>query len=213
VERRLVAEGAQLSDDEIHALVFEPGFSTAEQVTDVSGRGVGMDVVRRNVEALRGSVAIESARGVGTTISLRLPLTLAIIAGFRVQVGAETYILPLDTVAECVELPRGAAPGRAGVMELRGRPLPFLRLREVFELGGEPPPRENVVVVRHGGAGAGLVVDALLGESQTVVKPLGRMFQAVRGVSGSAILGDGRVALILDVAGLLREALRRAAVH
>lgn len=211
VERGLVAEGAQLSEQEAFGLVFEPGFSTAEKVTEVSGRGVGMDVVRRNVEALRGSVSVESAPGAGTTVTLRFPLTLAIIQGFRVSVADDVYILPLDAVAECVELPQGSGRGRQGVLDLRGQPLPFVRLREHFGLGGDPPARENVVVVRYAGAAVGLAVDALLGESQTVIKPLGKMFQGIRGISGSAILGDGRVALILDIAGLLRDALRRAA--
>jgi two-component system chemotaxis sensor kinase CheA len=210
VERGLVAEGASLGEQEIYALIFEPGFSTAEQVTEVSGRGVGMDVVRRNVNALRGSVTVESAPGRGTTISLRVPLTLAIIDGFRVGVGDDVYILPLEAVSECLELPRAGGRGRTGVLDLRGRPLPFLRLREHFKVGGSAPPRENVVVVQHAGAAVGLAVDALLGESQTVIKPLGPMLRGVAGLSGTAILGDGRVALILDVPGLLREALRRA---
>jgi two-component system chemotaxis sensor kinase CheA len=212
VEKGLVGVGAPLMDDEVYELIFEPGFSTREQVTDVSGRGVGMDVVRRNVEALRGSVSVESELGRGTTITLRFPLTLAIIEGFRVVVAGEVYILPLEAVAECVELPAGSDRGRCGVLNLRGEPLPFLRLRDHFQLGGDAPPRENVVVVQHAGARVGLTVDSLLGESQTVIKPLGRMFQGVRGISGSAILGDGRVALILDIAGLLRETLKRATV-
>jgi two-component system chemotaxis sensor kinase CheA len=209
VERGLVPDGAPLADGDVYALIFEPGFSTAERVTELSGRGVGMDVVRRNVDALRGSVSVESTPGRGTTISLRLPLTLAIIQGFRVGVAGEVYILPLEAVSECVELPAGSDRGRCGILSLRGRPLPFLRLRDQFGLGGQPPARENVVVVEHAGAAVGLAVDALLGESQTVIKPLGRMLQGVRGISGSAILGDGRVALILDVPGLLREALGR----
>ena len=194
-------------------LVFEPGLSTSDQVTAISGRGVGMDVVRRNVEALRGTAALESASGQGTTVTLRLPLTLAIIQGFRVVVAGETYVLPLDAVVECLEMPaeeRGRTEA-TGVIDLRGRPLPFLRLRSRFGLAAAPAERENVVVVRHGEACAGLGVDSLLGESQTVIKPLGKMFQGVPGVSGSSILGDGRVALILDVAGLLREVLRKAA--
>jgi len=210
VEKGLLAEGAPLTDEEIFGLIFEPGFSTSEQVTDVSGRGVGMDVVRRNVEALRGSVSVASEPGRGTTITLRFPLTLAIIQGFRVSVAGVVYILPLDSVAECMELPEGAERGRCGVLDVRGQPLPFLRLREQFGLSGDPPARENVVLVQHAGASVGLAVDALLGESQTVIKPLGRMFQGVRGISGSAILGDGRVALIVDVPGLLRDALRLA---
>jgi two-component system chemotaxis sensor kinase CheA len=198
--------------DALLRLVFEPGFSTRERVTDVSGRGVGLDVVRRNVEALHGSVSVESAEGRGTTLTLRLPLTLAIVQGFRVGVGAETYILPLDSVVECLELPAGVGePGEVtGVLGLRGQPLPFLRLRNHLGVPGDAPGREAVVVVRHGGATAGIAVDHLFGESQTVVKPLGRMFQGLPGIAGSSILGDGTVALILDVGGLLREALRRA---
>jgi two-component system chemotaxis sensor kinase CheA len=211
VEQRLAPEGAALGDDEIFAFVFEPGFSTAEKVTDVSGRGVGMDVVRRNAEALRGSAAVASVAGAGTTVSVRFPLTLAIIEGFRVRVAEDVYILPLDAVVECLELPPGGERRRVGVLDLRGKPLPYLRLRQHFGHAGEPPARENVVVVQHAGGTVGLAVDALLGESQAVIKPLGRMFQAVRGISGSTILGDGRVALILDVGALLREALPRTA--
>jgi two-component system chemotaxis sensor kinase CheA len=211
VERHLVADGAALTDDEVFAFVFEPGFSTAERVTDVSGRGVGMDVVRKNAELLRGSAAVSSTPGRGATVSMRLPLTLAIIEGFGVQVAEDVYILPLDAVVECLELPAVGERRRTGVLELRGKPLPYLRLRHQLGHGGEGPERENVVVVEHAGATVGLAVDALLGESQAVIKPLGRMFRAVRGVSGSTILGDGRVALILDVGALLREALPRAA--
>lgn len=198
--------------DALLRLVLEPGFSTSEQVTQVSGRGVGLDVVRRNVEALHGSVSVESPAGRGTTITLRLPLTLAIVQGFRVGVGDDTFILPLDSVVECLDLPAEAAgAGEAtGVVGLRGRPLPYLRLRRHLGVPGDAPAREAVVVVRHGEASAGIAVDRLLGESQTVIKPLGRPFHGVPGISGSSVLGDGRVALILDVAGLLRETLRRA---
>jgi two-component system chemotaxis sensor kinase CheA len=209
----LVAEGESLSDREIHRLVLEPGFSTAQEITDLSGRGVGLDVVRRNVERLRGSVGIESREGEGTTITLRLPLTLAIIAGFAVGVENETYLIPLDAVVECLELPREECPhadGR-GVLSLRGAALPYLRLREHFRLPGAAPSREQVVVIRHEGGQAGIVVDALYGEGQTVIKPLGRLFQGLPGIVGSAILGSGRVALILDVEALLREAVPRRA--
>lgn len=211
----LATDGARLSDEDLARVVFEPGFSTADRVTELSGRGVGMDVVRRNVEALRGSVAIESERGRGTTVTIRVPLTLAIIQGFKIGIGDEAYILPLDSVVECLELPpeQTAAPHACGVVNLRGKPLPYLRLREHFALEGARPPRENVVVVQHGAQTAGVVVDALHGESSTVIKPLGAMFKGIPGVAGSSILGNGRVALILDVAGLLREALRRAAAR
>jgi two-component system chemotaxis sensor kinase CheA len=211
----LVAEGARLTDEDVARVLFEPGFSTADRITDISGRGVGMDVVRKNVEALRGSVAIESELGKGTTVTIRVPLTLAIIQGFKVGIADEMYILPLEAVVECLELPgsESASPHACGVVNLRGRPLPYLRLRDHFSLAGERPARENVVVVQHGAQTAGVVVDALHGESSTVIKPLGTMFKGIPGVAGSSILGNGRVALILDVAGLLREALRRAAAR
>ena len=206
-----VTDSEGLTDHELHRLVLEPGFSTAPQITDLSGRGVGLDVVRRNVERLRGSVGIESREGEGTTITLRLPLTLAIIAGFVVGVEDETYVIPLDTVVECLELPRGQCPhpdGR-GVLGVRGKALPYFRLREVFGLPSSPKGREHVVVVRHDGGHVGLAVDALCGESQTVIKPLGPLFQGLPGIAGSAVLGSGRVALILDVEALVRQAVPR----
>jgi two-component system chemotaxis sensor kinase CheA len=211
----LAADAARLTDEDLARIVFEPGFSTAARVTDISGRGVGMDVVRRNVEALRGSVSIESGEGRGTAVTIRVPLTLAIIQGFKVGVGDEVYILPLDAVIECLELPaaESAAGTASGIINLRDKPLPYLRLRDLFGLEGERPARENVVVVQHGAQAAGVVVDALHGESSTVIKPLGAMFKGIPGVAGSSILGNGRVALILDVAGLLRETLRRAAAR
>jgi two-component system chemotaxis sensor kinase CheA len=204
-----------MSDEDLARVVFEPGLSTAEKITDISGRGVGMDVVRKNVEALRGSVSIDSEPGKGTTVTIRVPLTLAIIQGFKVGIGEEAYILPLDSVVECLELPASetTSPYACGVVNLRGKPLPYLRLRDHFSLEGARPPRENVVVVQHGAQSAGVVVDALHGESSTVIKPLGAMFKGIPGVAGSSILGNGRVALILDVAGLLRETLRRAAAR
>jgi two-component system chemotaxis sensor kinase CheA len=211
----LATESARLSDEDLARIVFEPGFSTAERVTELSGRGVGMDVVRRNVEALRGSVAIVSEAGKGTTVTIRVPLTLAIIQGFKVGIGQEAYILPLDAVVECLELPESetASPYAHGVVNLRGKPLPYLRLRDHFGLEGQRPFRENVVVVQHGVQTAGIVVDELHGESSTVIKPLGKMFKQIPGIAGSSILGNGRVALILDVAGVLRETLKRAALR
>lgn len=211
----MAADGSRMTEEEVARVIFEPGFSTSERVTDISGRGVGMDVVRRNVEALRGSVAISSQRGRGTCVTVRVPLTLAIIQGFRVEVSEETYILPLDSVVECLELPTAEAEGHngVGVTNVRGKPLPWLRLRSQFRVAGDRPERENVVVVQNGNQSAGVVVDRLVGESQTVIKPLGPMFRGVPGVSGSSILGNGRVALILDVPGLLRETLKRAAAE
>ena len=212
VERGLVESGRALSDGEIYGLVFEPGFSTAEQVTNLSGRGVGMDVVKRNITALRGSVDIKSEDGVGTTVTVRLPLTLAIIDGFLVGLDNSTFVVPLDMVEECVEF--SAEPGR-DYTNLRGEVLPFVRLRELFEIEGAAGRRENIVVVRHAGRKVGLVVDTLLGEFQTVIKPLGRVFSQVKCISGSTILGNGNVALILDVAALVgnieRQGVQRLA--
>jgi two-component system, chemotaxis family, sensor kinase CheA len=206
------ADFDKLNDHELFRLILEPGFSTASAVTEFSGRGVGMDVVRRNVEALRGVISIESRAGVGTTITIRLPLTLAIIRGFAVGVDEETYIMPLDAVIECIELPRDGSEEFAsrGVINLRGQALPYVRLRDCFRLGGQPTERENVLVLRHHDQRVGLVVDRLFGENQTVIKPLSRTLGELPGVSGSAILGNGRVALILEVEGLLREALRQS---
>ena len=203
IERGLVSQDANLSDDEIYALIFEPGFSTAERVTNLSGRGVGMDVVKRNITALRGTIGILSRPGLGTTISVRLPLTLAIIDGFQVCVGDSIFILPLDAVEECVEF---SSSGEHDYTDLRGQVLPFIRLRERFDLDGPESTRPNIVVVKHAGQRFGLLVDRLLGEAQTVIKPLSKMFGKVRGVSGSTILGSGDVALILDIADLLAMA-------
>jgi two-component system chemotaxis sensor kinase CheA len=206
---RLLGPSEEREDSELFQLIFTPGFSTAERVTELSGRGIGLDVVRSNIEALRGSISLETEAGKGTTLSLRLPLTLSLIEGFLVEVGTEIYVLPLERVLECVELPTSERrTGRAGLLNLRGRALPYLRLREHFGLEGSPPARESVVIVSYGrGQQAGLVVDSLLGQAQTVIKPLGRLFQQLPGISGSAILGTGRVALVLDLTPLLRKLL------
>lgn len=208
VERGLISSDATLPDREVFNLIFEPGFSTADQVTNLSGRGVGMDVVKRNIQALRGTVDVDSQEGEGTVVRIRLPLTLAIIDGFLVGVGESSYVVPLDMVLECVELSaadRAAASDR-NYLNLRGEVLPYLRLREQFGIGGKAGRRENVVVVQYGACKVGLVVDELMGEFQTVIKPLGKMFAGVKGVSGSTILGSGGVALILDVPSLIQVA-------
>jgi len=204
IERGIVREGVELSDSEITSLIFEPGFSTAEAVTKLSGRGVGMDVVRRNIDELRGTIEVESYEEGGTTLRIRLPLTLAIIDGFRVCVGAASYVLPLDMVIECLDLGPFLESEENHLINLRGEVLPFLRLREVFHMAGEGSTRERVVVVQYGETRAGLVVDKLMGEFQTVIKPLGNLFKNVRGVGGSTILGSGEVALILDVPQLVQ---------
>ncbi|MCI2244019.1 chemotaxis protein CheA [Xanthomonas sp. PPL568] len=202
LERGLIEPGRLLSDREVFALIFEPGFSTAEKVTNLSGRGVGMDVVKRNIAALRGSVDISSQQDVGTTISVRLPLTLAIINGFQVGVGKSVFVVPLDVVEECVEF----APNyQSEYIDLRGNVLPYVRLRSLFAIAGAPPARESIVVIRQGSQRFGLVVDTLLGEWQTVIKPLSKVFAQVKGISGSSILGSGGVALILDVPSLLGQ--------
>ncbi|AEL07926.1 chemotaxis protein CheA [Xanthomonas campestris pv. raphani] len=202
LERGLVEPGRQLSDREVFAMIFEPGFSTAEKVTNLSGRGVGMDVVKRNITALRGCVDIDSTAGVGTTISVRLPLTLAIINGFQVGIGKSVFVVPLDVVEECVEF---TPDYTSDYIDLRGSVLPYVRLRDLFALGGKRQARESIVVIRQGAQRFGLVVDTLLGEWQTVIKPLSKVFAQVKGISGSSILGSGEVALILDVPSLIQQ--------
>jgi len=210
--RGIISEGARLAESEIYNLIFQPGFSTAEKVSESSGRGVGLDVVRRNVNALSGAIAVESCKGQGTTFTIRLPLTLAIIDGFAVKVGMETYVIPLSSVKECLELPAYKHSSESGgVINLRGEALPFVRLRDLFETTGKAPAREKIIVVEYNGGHAGLAADELLGEQQAVIKPLGRLFQGIPGVSGSTILGNGRVALILDVPAVCIEAVRRNA--
>jgi two-component system chemotaxis sensor kinase CheA len=201
VERGIVAPGVTPADQEIFALIFEPGFSTADKVSNLSGRGVGMDVVKRNITSLRGTIEVESTAGQGTTIRIRLPLTLAIIDGFLVGVGTGAYVVPLDRVIECVEMPEDAET--RDYMNLRGEVLPFIRLRPYLEADERSAVRENVVVVEHAGVKSGLVVDRLMGEFQTVIKPLGKLFANARGIGGSTILGSGEVALILDVPALI----------
>jgi len=200
----LVAAGDTLSDSEVYALIFEPGFSTADQVTNLSGRGVGMDVVKRNIEALRGTINVRSKEGVGTVTTIRLPLTLAIINGFQVAVGKSVFVIPLEMVEECIDYSSESGHDYANV---RGEALPFIRLHELFNLKRSATLRQNIVIVKHAGVKAGLVVDHLLGECQTVIKPLSKMFDQVRCISGSSILGNGEVALILDVPLLVQQAL------
>ena len=207
VARGLIDEHATLADQDLVNLIFEAGFSTAERVSDISGRGVGMDVVRRNIQSLRGTVDVKSREGAGATFVIRLPLTLAIIDGFLTGVGSAAYVVPLDSMVECIELKDGADARR--YLNLRGEVLPFVRLREMFEIDGEAPARQNVVVVQYAGRKAGLVVDALLGEFQTVIKPLGALFRNIRGIGGSTILGTGEVALILDVPALIELVANR----
>jgi two-component system, chemotaxis family, sensor kinase CheA len=202
IERGIVPADAKMSDREVFELIFEPGFSTAEHVTSLSGRGVGMDVVRRNIGALRGSIVIDSKPGIGTRMTVRLPLTLAIIDGFMVALDDSVFVIPLEMVDECIEFNDKAGQDYTN---LRGNVLPLIRLHEFFAIGSQRAKRQSVVVIKHAGLRAGLVVDNLLGEFQTVVKPLSPVFSRVRCISGSTILGSGDVALIIDVPALFNS--------
>jgi len=206
IEKGVIEEGQVLDDQDIYNLIFAAGFSTADCVSNLSGRGVGMDVVKSNIAALRGTVELESTPGKGSKFSIRLPLTLAIIDGFHVAVNEASFVIPLDMVLECVELDEfNETANKPNYMNLRGEVLPFIRLRNLFSLSGQSLRRENVVVVQYGGKKAGLVVDDLIGELQTVIKPLGEIFSHLQGVGGSTILGSGEVALILDVPGVIQQ--------
>lgn len=187
-------------------LIFEPGFSTAQTVTELSGRGVGMDVVKRTINALRGQIELSTEPGHGTTVTLRLPLTLAIIDGLLIEVGGEFFSLPLAAIQECVELPtqhvkRGSG---ASLLNIRGAMVPFMRLRDVFETPGDAPEFQKVVIVSAGGNRIGLVVDRIVSNSQTVIKQLSPLHAHLTSFSGATILGDGSVALILDVGQLVQ---------
>lgn len=209
----LIAPGATLSDNELLQLIFHPGFSTAQAVTSLSGRGVGMDVVKRTIEGLRGAIEMTSEPGVGSTISLRIPLTLAIIDGLLVRVGGGRYVIPLAAVEECVELSLEQdmrSTGRS-LLTLRDQLVPFIRLRELFSTGTSPDQHQKVVVVSTGHDRVGLVVDQILGDHQTVIKSLSSFHADVETFSGATILGDGEVALVLDVAHLVAAGQRQDA--
>lgn len=208
IEKGLIAPDATLSEKELFSLILAPGFSTAKTVTNVSGRGVGMDVVKRTLDELRGAIEISSWKGQGSTISLKLPLTLAIIEGLLVRIRDDFFVLPLSAVEECVELTArdsGMAQGR-NIANVRGQIVPYIRLREQFTIDGTAPEIEQIVIVRVDGNRVGFVVDSVIGEHQTVIKNLGRAFRQVEGISGATILGDGTVALILDTAHLVAAA-------
>jgi two-component system chemotaxis sensor kinase CheA len=201
----LIQSGQQLSDHDLLQLIFHPGFSTAAQVTSLSGRGVGMDVVKRTIEGLRGNIDVVSEPGAGSTITLRIPLTLAIIEGLLVRVGTGRYVIPLAAVEECIELPLEEdmrSRGRS-FLQLRDSLVPFLRLRELFDTGTRPDPHQKVVVIATGGERVGLVVDQIIGSHQTVIKSMPTLHRDVASFSGATILGDGGVALILDVVQLV----------
>ncbi len=210
ISNGLISADSILSDSDIYKLIFEPGFSTADAVSNISGRGVGMDVVKRGLEALRGRIDIDSSLGEGTHFRIRLPLTLAIIDGFLVQIGGSTFVIPLEVVVECIEIPNDfEVDDKHSHLNLRGEVLPVLNVNAFLELGEIPGKRQNVVVVNFGETKAGLLVDSLLGEFQTVIKPLGTLFSHLRAISGSTILGTGEVALILDVPSLIQVATQK----
>jgi two-component system chemotaxis sensor kinase CheA len=200
IEKGLIADGAELSEAEVYSLILMPGFSTTRQVTDLSGRGVGMDVVRRSVDALRGMLDIGSRPGLGTTVTLRLPLTLAIVDGLLVRVGGAHFVVPLANVLECVELTAEDLRRAHGkpLAHVRGELVPYIRLREYFRMPGERPAIEQIILVETADGRHGFAVDEVLGDHQTVIKNLGRLYRDVQVVSGATILGNGTVALILD---------------
>ena len=213
-ERGLIQPDQSLSKKEIYNLIFEPGFSTAETVSDLSGRGVGMDVVRRNIESLRGSVTVNSIPGQGATVTIRLPLTLAIIDGFHVRVADESFVIPLDMMVECVTLNESQRieSMQHDYINLRDQVLPLINLRNYMDMNFQQEPdnqRINVVVVQFTGKKVGLLVDELHGETQAVIKPLGRVFQGVHGFAGFTILGSGHVALIMDIPDLIKTAAKQ----
>jgi two-component system chemotaxis sensor kinase CheA len=204
-ENGIIAHDAKLSDQELYNLIFAPGFSTASEITALSGRGVGMDVVKRTIDGLRGTIDLSTRPGEGTTLTLRLPLTLAIIDGMLVRVGNGRYTIPLAAVEECVELPAeavGSARGRS-FLDIRGALVPFVRLRDVFNTPGAPDAHQKVVIVSSGEGRVGLVVDQIIGNNQTVIKQLSKLHATLKAFSGATILGDGTVALILDTVHLV----------
>jgi two-component system chemotaxis sensor kinase CheA len=210
VERGIIQSDAALSEKEIFNLIFEPGFSTAKKVTGVSGRGVGMDVVKRTIDLLRGSVEIMSEKGTGTTITLKLPLTLSIIEGLLVAIGSNFFVLPLSSVEECLQLTHEDIARSHGrhIANVRGEITPYIRLREKFGIKGHMPDIEQIVITEVDRTRIGFVVDSVIGQYQTVIKSLGRVYRDVDGVSGATILGDGSVALIVDLNHLVHSVER-----
>ncbi|MBV5298209.1 MAG: chemotaxis protein CheA [Rhodoferax sp.] len=201
IERGLVPATQKLSDQEMIELIFLPGFSTTDTVSNISGRGVGMDVVRSSIQALRGSVQVQTQAGQGSRFTLHLPLTMAIIDGFLVSLGKTYFVIALNMVFECLELTDHSAT--SGYLDLRGHALPLVLLRQRFGERSPRPHKEHVVVVKSGQQQVGIVVDSLHGEMQAVIKPLPALFHHLPGIAGSTILGTGAVALILDVPSLM----------
>lgn len=206
-EQGLIAAGAVLSDHEIHQFLFHPGFSTAQTISALSGRGVGMDVVKRTIENMRGSIDLSTRPGQGTTVTLRLPLTLAIIEGLLIRVGEGRYIIPLSAVEECIELTAEDERSRGrNFLNVRGNLVPFLRLRDIMTASGAPDRHQKTIIISTGETHVGLVADQIIGNHQTVIKSLSKLHSDVTIFSGATILGDGTAALILDVAQLVTMA-------
>jgi two-component system, chemotaxis family, sensor kinase CheA len=210
IDKGILSPDANIAERDLFAMIFQPGFSTAQTVTSVSGRGVGMDVVKRNIDALHGKIDISSQKGSGTTITLKLPLTLAIIDGLLVEIGEESFVMPLSAVEECVELKRSENGGNHGnnLIMIRGELLPYIVLRDLFKIPGSPPAIEQIVTTQMDGRRIGFVVDQVIGQHQTVIKSLGRMYQNAEEISGATILGNGSVVLILDLPKLIEKAER-----
>lgn len=210
LQKGIVSKTDNLTEQEIFKLIFLPGFSTAEKTTAVSGRGVGMDVVKRNIESIRGEVFIDSVKGKGTKISMKLPLTLAIIDGLLFSVGDELFVVNISAVSECLELTpeikRNA--GSRNILKLRDMVIPFVYLRSILNIPGNPPEHEQIIILHTQEQTIGFVVDTVAGKHQTVVKMTGRLFSNVKEVTGATILGDGRIALILDVNAIAQKANR-----
>jgi len=205
IERGLVAADQEINTRDIFNLVFEPGFSTAKEVSDVSGRGVGMDVVKRNIEALRGSIDIDSDAGEGTMFTLNIPLTLAIIDGLLVQIADEFFVFPLSMVESCIEIRHSDIAESNGqhYVNVRGDIVPYIYLREQFDIDNKCPPIEQIVITDIEKRRVGFVVDHVIGGHQTVIKSLGKVYKHIDGISGATILGDGTIALILDIPKLV----------
>ncbi len=203
-EKGLLTRGQDYTDKEILDCIFSPGFSTSENVSKISGRGVGMDVVKRNIESLRGNIEIDTQIGKGTTIILRLPLTLAIIDGLLIKTGDSTFVIPLPYILECVQVStHDLSIFSADVIDIRGEAIPFIRLRDRFSIHGRTPDVEMMVVVEENGKKLGIIVDSVIGEHQTVIKNLGGAYEKIPDISGVTILGNGDIALILDVSALM----------
>ena len=215
IEKGLVSEDDELSEQEIFELILQAGFSTAKEVTDISGRGVGMDVVKRNINELHGTIEIDSKKSKGTKITIKLPLTLAIIDGFLTKVGDTNIIIPLDMLVECIELSSHTKEQmhNNSYINLRGSVLPLLNISTYFDIDSSNKSRTNVIVTQYGGQKMGIIVDELLGELQTVIKPMGRLFKNLNYFSGSTILGSGEVALIMDIPVMLSKMEHKQKEH